>query len=313
MSVRIAKRIFHPIHLLLAIMPIMAFVMWPITQSIQAGGKTKIDTPVIACGSATQTSINVCVTAPSGTGATGLPAGFTLQWMTVADYVANGNQWFTTGNPRYCDASFSGNANLSRYNLMPGQTVCVNVGEFLFDNGASTSCPNALVCGTAYVFRAFGHAKTPLNKSNWTANLTCSTLACGHNGGCTLTQGYWKTHGPLGCLTGNNTYCWPTLGAGVSLGNVHYTDDQLCSIFNRPAAGNGVIALAHQLISAKFNIMNGADGTALGTAIADADALIGNLVVPPVGGGYLSPASTSYLIGVLTSFNEGAIGPGHCE
>jgi hypothetical protein len=70
-----------------------------------------------------------------------------------------------------CKASFSGNANLSRYNLPAGGCVPVNLGEFLFDEGASTNCARALVCGTDYVFRAFGHATNALNRSDFTANL----------------------------------------------------------------------------------------------------------------------------------------------
>ena len=79
--------------------------------------KSKMDVPVITCGTATQTSINIVVTA----GASGAPAGFSLQWMTLAAYVANGNSWSDTVN--LCKGSFSGNANLSRYNLAPGESV----------------------------------------------------------------------------------------------------------------------------------------------------------------------------------------------
>ncbi len=277
--------------------------------ALAAPQKTKVDTPIINCGTATQASINIQVCAPAG--GTGLPAGFSLQWMTAADYAANGNQWYSSDDPRLCKASFSGNANLSRYNLKAGECVTVNVGDFLFDEGASTNCAGALVCGTPYVFRAFGHATNALYRSDFTANLTCATLPCGHGNSCTYTQGYWKTHGPTGCNPSGGANVWPV--AGLTLGTVSYTDAQLCSIFNTPAAGNGLIALAHQLIAAKLNIANGADGTAVTAAIAAADALIGGLIIPPVGSGSLAPSTTSALTTTLTSYNEGAIGPGHCE
>jgi hypothetical protein len=281
--------------------------------------KTKIDTPLISCNGSTQVSINIKVCAPSGTGATGLPAGFTIQWMTAADFAlgADGipgtgddNTWGTT--PSYCGGSFSGNASGSRYNLAAGECVSVNIGELLFDNGASTSCPDALVCGTEYVFRAFGHATSTLMRSDFTGTLSCFTLPCGSPGdGCTLTQGYWKTHGPEGCATGNNINVWPV--TSLSLGTVEYTDVQLCSILNTPAGGNGLIALAHQLIAAKLNIENGADGTDAAGCIAAADALIGDLVVPPVGSGSIAPKFTDDLVTCLTNYNEGATGPGHCD
>ena len=275
-----------------------------------AAGKPRMDTPTISCAGSTQTSINITV---CGGETTGAPAGFSIQWMTAADFAANGNQWFLSDDPRLCKASFSGNANLSRYNLRPGECVTVNLGDFLFDEGASTTCPDALTCGTDYVFRSFAHATSTLNRSSFAANLTCSTLACNEGGGdnCTFTQGYWKTHGPEGCVTGNNTNVWPV--TGLTLGNVPYTDLQLCSIFNTPAGGNGLIALAHQLMAAKLNIANGADGSAVAGAIAGADALIGDLVVPPVGSGFLKPGVTAVLVTTLSNYNEGATGPGHCE
>jgi hypothetical protein len=214
-----------------------------------------------------------------------------------------------------CKGSFSGNANLSNYELGPNQSISVNVGEFTFDNGASTNCSGPLVCGTDYVFRAFAHASNSLNRSDFSANHTCATLECDQDpGGCTFTQGYWKNHGPG--ATGNNENTWPAsvLSGGLTLGTVNYTAAQLQSILNTPASGNGLIALAHQEISAKLNIANGAPAPAVVTnAIAAADALIGGLIVPPVGSGSLPNSSTGGLITTLTSYNEGAIGPGHCN
>lgn len=279
---------------------------------------SKMDVPKIECAGSTQTSISITVTAGPNTGA---PAGFSLQWMTAEAFAANGNQWYASDDARLCKASFSGNANLSRYNLGKGESVTVKIGEFLFDEGASTNCDGALKCGTAYVFRAFAHANNTLNRSDFSANLTCSTLTCGSTGTCTYTQGYWKTHGAAGPASerildefGNITgyvSVWPV--HDLALGTVSYTEQQLQSIFDTPAGGNGLIALAHQLIAAKLNIANGADGSAIAADIAAADALIGGLVVPPVGTGYLAPSATGALITALANYNEGATGPGHCE
>jgi len=133
------------------------------------------------------------------------------------------------------------------------------------------------------------------------------------SGGCTYTQGYWKNHGPVGCASGNNTNHWAV--DNLDLGNVNYTDGELCSIFKTPVKGNGLVSLSHQLIAAKLNAANGASlPTIASDAIADADALIGDLVVPPVGGGYLAPATTSFLTGLLGSYNEGLLeGTVHCD
>ena len=185
--------------------------------------------------------------------------------------------------------------------------------DFLFDNGASTNCAIGLDCGTQYMFRAFGHGNSTYNRSDDTAVLGCATLDCGHSTSCTFTQGYWKTHGVV--PTGNNAYAWPDAAkaSGLQLGSVSYTAADLLSILNKPAAGNGLVALAHQLIAAKLNVAAGGDPTAVAADIATSDALIGSLVIPPLGGGYLAPNLTSGLVGALSSYNEGATGPGHCD
>ncbi|MHB1413944.1 MAG: twin-arginine translocation signal domain-containing protein [Chloroflexota bacterium] len=267
--------------------------------------KDTMDTPAITCGESTQVSIEIQVCA----GESGAPAGFSIQWMTLADFIAGGNVWNDSDGSSLCAASFSGNANLSRYDLGPNECVTVKVGEFLFDNGASTNCACPLECGTEYVFRAFAHANSDLFRSEFTGNLTCSTLPCGCDEGCTLTQGYWKTHGPV--PTGNNSNEWPV--SSLELGTVTYTDVQLQSILDTSASGNGLIALAHQLIAAKLNVANGAADTDVAASIAAADALIGGLVVPPVGTGSLAPSATDGLVSALTDYNEGATGPGHCD
>ncbi|HET7746525.1 MAG TPA: hypothetical protein VFM29_04435 [Vicinamibacteria bacterium] len=291
-----------------------------------AAGKqkvTKVDAPTLTCAPATPQAIDVTVAAGPLTGA---PAGFSLQWMPAASYDPSTGwpaAWQTT-NPdgsvttSYCKASFSGNASGWIYNLGRDAVVTVTIGEPLFDNGASYSgpgCGEALACGTEYVFRGFAHATSTLYRSDFTPGapsfaLYCSTAPCNHADlGCTYTQGYWKTHGPI--PTGNNSNEWDV--TALTLGTVSYTDLEILSILNRPAAGNGLVSLAHQLIAAKLNVASGADDSAIVGAIAAADTLIGGLVVPPVGSGFLPPSATSALNSTLTQFNEGLIGPGHCN
>jgi hypothetical protein len=287
---------------------VLAFVaVFGFTNAVAAPSKPKLATPTITCAGSTQTSINIQVCA----GSTGLPAGFTLQWMKATDFVANGSTW--SDSELACSAGFAGEANLSRYKLGPGECVTVNVGDFLFDNGASTNCPNGLDCGTRYVFRSFGHGNSAYMRSDNTAVLTCATLDCGNASTCTLTQGYWKTHGYL--PKGNNLYTWPDAvkANGLTLGARSYTAEELLAILNTPAAGNGLIALAHQLIATKLNIAGGADPTVIASDVATADSLIGALVVPPIGNGSLKASITSGLTTALANYNEGATGPGHCD
>jgi len=178
-----------------------------LTSDARGGApKTTLDAPGITCGTSTEASIEVTVTA----GASGAPAGFTIQWMTAADYAANG--W----SDAPCDASFSGNANGYYYSLAAGASVTVNIGDILYDNpGASTTCGDALQCGTDYIFRAFAHANNTVNKSDFSSNLTCSTLACSTDY-CSFSQGYWFNSGH-----GASTHTWP---GSITLGNCTYDE-----------------------------------------------------------------------------------------
>lgn len=301
----------------LKMLALTALAVMCLVPAAWAGKTGTMNTPLLSCGAITSVTFDVNLCAGATTGA---PAGFSLQWVT-AEQLANGpdglagtlddNTWPASDSLDLCKASFSGNANGSAYNLAKGQCTSVQIGDNLFDNaGASSNCASTpLACGTTYAVRGFAHANSGFNRSAFTANLFCTTLACDPVGGCTLTQGYWKTHGPI--PTGNNVNEWPV--TELTLGSVLYTDLELQSIFDKPASGNGLISLAHQLMAAKLNVANGADDSAIAGAIASADALIGSLVVPPVGAGSLPNAATSALTDTLASFNEGLIGPGHCQ
>jgi hypothetical protein len=118
--------------------------------------------------------------------------------------------------------------------------------------------------------------------------------------GCTLTQGFWKNH----------PSDWPV--TSLTLGTVTYTQAQLLSILKQPVKGNGLVSLAHQLIAAKLNVAAGATSSTINATIASADALIGGLVVPPVGSGSLSTSSVGSLVTALDQFNQGLAGPTHC-
>ena len=273
--------------------------------------KTRIDTPNLSCAGSGKDYIDIQVCAPALTGATGLPAGFSIQWMTEADFIANGSVWANcttdpiTGAevcPGLCKASFSGNASGSNYNLAPNQCVTVRIGDILMDNGASTSCPDHLVCSTTYVFRAFGHANSNLQRSNFTANLTCSTLECDEDGGCdpnVKSFGFWKQHYPD---------AWPAdvLANGMTVGCQYYTAAQLESILlGTPAGGNALVSLAHQVINTKLNYLNGASAAYIAATAADlaaAETLMCTTgPVPPVGSGSLTGAQASGLTNKLDS------------
>jgi hypothetical protein len=99
----------------------------------------------------------------------------------------------------------------------------------------------------------------------------------------------------------------------LQLGNVTYTQEQLLAILHQPVRGNGLVSLAHHLIAAKLNVANGSDPSCIQQTIADADALIGDLVVPPVGTGYLAPRDVEALKDMLEDYNEGRLCAPSCD
>jgi len=215
--------------------------------------------------------------------------------MTAADFIANGNQW--PDNPaEVCQANFPNS-------LGPNQAMEVVIGDDeLFDSfGVQSECSGEpLLCDTAYVFRCRVNETDFCDSSSWGNTISCATLPCNPGQNCTYTQGYWKNHPDV----------WPL--QSLTLGAVSYNQSQLLQILNRPAQGNGLLILAHQLIAAKLSIANGADPTAVQQYLISADNMIGGLIVPPIGNGHLSPSQTSELTETLTEYNEGTIGPGHC-
>jgi hypothetical protein len=250
-------------------------------------------------------------------GPSGLPYGFAVYWMTQQDYDDYGAFW--PENPAYPGlgwAKFTGSPNLNTfggtvttYVLGPGESATVEIGDIADEDASAltTNSPGELDYGqdqasathsTDYVFCTWAIGGASGTSSSFSLNSGGTTT---QSQNCTFTVGYWKNH----------PAAWPV--AGLTLGTVFYSQAQLLQILNQPVGGNGLISLAHQLIAAKLNIANGASSAAVAATIAAADAQIGALVIPPIGAGYLSPASTSSKTQTLDDYNNGIIGPGHCE
>jgi hypothetical protein len=146
-----------------------------------------------------------------------------------------------------------------------------------------------------------GGTPTPTPTSTASPTATTTPTPTPTPGGCVRGQGYWKNHPEQ----------WPV--TELQLGNVTYTQDQLLSILHQPVRGNGLVSVAHQEIAAKLNIANGADGSCIQQTLADLDALIGDLVVPPVGDGYLQPDDVSGFVDTLDNYNEGDLCAPSCD
>ena len=241
-------------------------------------------------------------------GTSGTPAGFSVQWMKKADFDALGGVWPDEGTPglKYCQCygayvlnQWAGSALMGG-----GQISYLQLGD-LDDEETSAIYGNdydQLLPGTEYVIRGYAEGDGAADPSDFSSTITTSTLAS------ECTQGFWKTHGPAPCTQGNNTNVWPAGCFPMMLGNVAYTQAQICSILQQQPNGNGLVSLAHQLIATLLNGCSTSDLTPAQACINSAHALIGNLVVPPVGGGFLAPGTTSAVTECLDDYNNGLLG-----
>lgn len=133
--------------------------------------------------------------------------------------------------------------------------------------------------------------------------------------GCTLTQGYWKTHSQQGPAPYDNA--WQNVGPDEENTTFFLSGKSWYQVFWTPPAGNAYYNLAHQYMAAKLNVLNGASAPAdVQTALSQAETLL-NTYTPaqvaemkpnnPVRKQFISLAST------LDKYNNGLIGPGHCS
>jgi hypothetical protein len=270
-------------------------------QSSPAHAQTPYDALAVAPTTVGRVGIAMNITA----GPSGAPGGFTVCWMTLADFLANGSDWsYAESVGADMDGSFTGTptkhtagGTITSYVLAPSQTVTIEIGDLFDETGVATTDTDELEPGATYAMCAFANGFGGQSRSEYSITYERTTDVVND---CLYTQGYWKNHASV----------WPA--STLTLGTVSYTQAELLSILNTPAQGNGLIFLAHQLIATKLNIAAGASGSAISATIAAADALIGSLVVPPIGAGYLAPSSASGLTNAMDDYNNGELGSDPC-
>jgi len=269
-----------------------ALLLAPVAQA-----QGKLDTPTVHQVDSSRSSLTLEVQA----GASGAPIGFRVWWMRLADYNANGG-WPSDTSPLVFRAQFLGtptwNVSTGTYRLGPNDAVRIELGDLFDETGLYANNIGELGDQQPYVVKVQALGTATDLASDPTTDLQATTKPAAQN--CTFTLGYWKTHPDA----------WPV--SSLTLGTVTYTKTQLLSILNQQAQGNGLVSLAHQVIAAKLSIANGADPTPIAAALAAADALIGSLVVPPVGSGSLDPNDTDPTSHTLDSYNNGNLGVSHC-
>ncbi|MGQ0719948.1 MAG: hypothetical protein ACT4PE_00100 [Candidatus Eiseniibacteriota bacterium] len=253
------------------------------------------DTPSLAVSNVGQAKVALAV----AVGPSGAPAGFRIQWITGAEFVANG--W---SSPQ--EADFTGSATL---NLWGGTTftpegnavVTVEIGDLFDETGLTATALDELSPETAYVFRALVNGDATNEASGWSQEIAATTQTLVN---CVRTQGYWKNH--------PEAWSGPITIAGIS-----YTQAELLAIFGTPAQGNGLISLAHQVIATKINLLAGASSGPIAATLAAAEALISSSCglnpIPTIGTCSIHPSTTSSYTEGLDNYNNGASGVPHCD
>ena len=135
--------------------------------------------------------------------------------------------------------------------------------------------------------------------------------------GCTLTLGYWKTHNDSFGGGAPTDPTWALLPGGLAENTIFFLSGQTWfEVFWTAPAGNAYYQLAQQYMAAKLNILAGATAPAnVLAAITDAETLFGTYTPAQIGALSGNNALRKQFItdaGVLGSYNEGTIGPGHC-
>lgn len=146
--------------------------------------------------------------------------------------------------------------------------------------------------------------------SSFTGAILAQCDAC--STGCTLTQGYWKTHWPQ---------AWNALGDSWKDATICGVDACTCNIplttifANAPKQGNDWLILAHQYAAALLNVKSGSCApSCISSALTDAKNILLSSCVVQEGEvvPYLKSDVANTLASLLDSYNNGIVGPGHC-
>jgi hypothetical protein len=128
-------------------------------------------------------------------------------------------------------------------------------------------------------------------------------------GGCTLSQGYWKTHSKYGPAPYADI--WAQKGVDTAFFSSGQTWYQVLWATN--AGGNAYYILAKQYVAAQLNILNGAASTAqVDAAIAWATTFFNTYTPSSTLSKTVRNNAVSYA-SLLEKYNSGYIGPGHCS
>jgi hypothetical protein len=181
--------------------------------------------------------------------------------------------------------------------------VCANAAPYTFEYSMTLSYD---VCGE-YEFVNVADFVTndtfATGSDSWKVDVDVPCIQ-----GCTLTQGYWKTHSWYGPAPYDAT--WALVGENTSF---YLSGKTWFQVLWTPPAGNAYYNLAHQYMAAKLNILNGAGTTPeVALAITKAEAFF-SIKSPAVKLTNTERANILKWASLLDQYNNGLIGPGHCS
>ena len=145
--------------------------------------------------------------------------------------------------------------------------------------------------------------------------------------GCTLTQGYWKTHNESfkGGASKKADPAWLLIGATKELtgfftnappsypvAGPNTPPFSWFTVFWTAPKGNPYYNLAHQYQAALLNTLNGADDAVVATALGQAQTFLA-ANGPATNWTKAQKKTMLEWAGIFGSYNEGKTGPGHCD
>jgi hypothetical protein len=204
---------------------------------------------------------------------------------------------------------------------------CVNVTDSLVASVNQKVCDNTSftythvtgpygTCGEYTVDNTASFVSTvPENADNTGSSDATVSVHVPCAGGCTLSGGYWMTHSELGPASYDDT--WAKLPDGEDTWFYNSGQTYIQVLHTPPTKGNCYYILSFQYIAAELNVLNGAATTpAVGAAMSRSDTFFKTYT--PTAAGALkgsSPVRAQAIADatLLSNYNLGLIGPGHCS
>ncbi len=249
-----------------------------------------------SCGNFASCTQVITVNDTTGPVLTGCPSGQTLQCNTPFDFTVTADDNCDGPVDAVCQMTANDPAGSATFTSLGGGAYEL---VFTADGTATISCSATDTCG---------NASAPCS-ADFSAD--CAV-------GCTLTWGYWKTHGIPDCGDSANPHpdpTWLLLPGGLGTDTIFYlSGDTYCGVMLTAPKGNPYYSLAHQFIAAQLNQLAGASiPQDVLDAFTEALALFQTYTPAQVKASADLKAQFNALVGILTDYNEGLIGPGHCD